>query len=231
MSLFLHVPQVLTGETLAAIAPVLTQGTFMDGRLTAGSPRIAERKHNQELDPRSPGYTAAMTQVRDAILRHPLVQSYGFPRHLFSLICSRYGVGMSYGAHVDAPIMEVIEGDQTQPRRTDLSLTLFLAPPEGYAGGELVIATPTGDMVIKLAAGDMVLYPASTLHRVNPVTQGVRWAIVGWIQSQIRDPSQRELLYDLGTAYRGVQAALPDSTESQLLLKTYANLLRRWSQL
>lgn len=235
MTSFLAVPQVLTPDELAHVQHTLqatrAAGQWLDGKQTAGSPSVAQIKRNWELSPESADRDRLEALVRSAILRHPLVQSYGFPRHLFSLIFSHYEPGMAYGSHVDAPTMEVIEpGGAVTVRRTDLSFTLFLVPPESYEGGELIVETLTGAVGVKLAAGDLVLYPASTLHRVETVTRGDRLAAVGWIQSQLRDPAQRELLYDLGRAYRGVKGHLSESLETQLLLKSYANLLRAWTE-
>jgi len=86
--------------------------------------------------------------------------------------------------------------------RTDVSFTLFLADPESYDGGELVIETAAGEDDLKLPAGSMVAYPSTALHRVAPVTRGERLVAVGWAQSYVRDAARREILFDLETAKR-----------------------------
>jgi PKHD-type hydroxylase len=112
--------------------------------------------------------------------------------------------------------------------RADLSLTLFLSEPNSYEGGELVIESTQGEQSFKLAAGSLVLYPSTTLHRVEPITAGMRLVAVTWIQSLVRDPSDREILFDLDTARQILFAQYGKSKEFDLLSKSYANLLRKW---
>ena len=115
--------------------------------------------------------------------------------------------------------------------RTDLSFTLFLSDPETYDGGALVIEDALEARSIKLQAGDMILYPSTTLHRVEPVTRGERLAVVGWVQSQIRNGEQREILFDLDQAVEAAHAAEGKSPQFDRLAKTRANLLRMWAEL
>jgi PKHD-type hydroxylase len=130
---------------------------------------------------------------------------------------------MEYGSHVDDAVM-----GSTDPIRSDVSFTLFLNPPDAYDGGELVIESTAGEQAFKLPAGGLVLYPSSTLHRVVPVT---RLAAVSWVQSQIRDPGCREILFDLDTARRTLFEREGKSREFDLLSKSLANLLRLWAEL
>ena len=115
--------------------------------------------------------------------------------------------------------------------RTDLSLTLFLNEPDSYAGGELVVESTQGEQSFKLAAGALVLYPSSTLHRVNPVTSGVRVVAVTWIQSTIRDPQQREILFDLDTARRSLFQQHGKTADFDRVTKSHANLMRMWVEM
>ena len=117
-----------------------------------------------------------------------------------------------------------------EPIRSDLSFTLFLSPPDAYDGGELVIEGSAGEQAFKLPAGGLVLYPSSTLHRVAPVTRGERLAAVSWVQSQVRDPACREILFDLDTARRTLFQREGKSREFDLLSKSLANLLRLWAE-
>ena len=142
------------------------------------------------------------------------------PKALTPLLFSRYEKGMHYGSHVDDALMHGV--------RTDVSFTLFLSEPDSYQGGELVIETPAGDDAVKLSAGSLVAYPATTLHHVAPVTRGVRLAAVGWARSFIREPAQRELLFDLDTARRRMFAREGKTDDGDLLSKSLANLLRMW---
>jgi PKHD-type hydroxylase len=70
--------------------------------------------------------------------------------------------------------------------RSDVSFTLFLADPDSYDGGELVIEQSADEQAFKLEAGSMILYPTTTLHRVEPVTRGTRVVAFGWVRSFVR---------------------------------------------
>lgn len=129
---------------------------------------------------------------------------------------------MSYGTHTDNAMM----GNQ----RADVSFTVFLNQPTDYDGGELVIEGPDDEQDYKLSAGTALVYPSSTLHRVNPVTAGQRLVTVGWVQSLIRDPAQRELLFDIDTVRRSLFAQYGKTIEFDLLSKSVSNLLRRWAE-
>jgi PKHD-type hydroxylase len=143
------------------------------------------------------------------------------PRHMTPLLFSRYHDGMEYGTHVDDPIMYNL--------RSDVSFTLFLSDPQTYAGGELVMETSGGEQAYKLNRGDMIAYPSTTLHRVNPVTSGERMAAVGWSQSYVRDQNQREILWELDVARRGIFEKEKKSREFDVISKAHANLLRMWA--
>ena len=86
-------------------------------------------------------------------------------------------------------------------------------------------------MPFKLPAGHAILYPSSTLHHVEPVTRGARLAAVSWVQSYIRDPARREMLYDLETARRSLFEREGKTREFDLVSKTFANLFRMWAEL
>jgi PKHD-type hydroxylase len=131
---------------------------------------------------------------------------------------------MSYGAHVDDALMGA------SPRiRSDLAITVFLSAQDSYEGGELMVGTSIGHIAVKLPRGDGVVYPASTIHSVNPVTRGERLAAVTWVQSHVRDPMQRELLADLDLLKKSLNEIKPDDEKTELAFKLYSNLLRMWA--
>jgi len=113
--------------------------------------------------------------------------------------------------------------------RTDLSATLFLSRPGEYDGGELVVDDTYGAHSVKLPAGDMILYPATSLHRVQPVTRGARLASIFWVQSMVRDDGERSLPFDLDMAISQVSEPDPDDSGVVALMSCYHNLLRRWA--
>jgi PKHD-type hydroxylase len=141
---------------------------------------------------------------------------------------NRYEGGESFGSHVDNAV-RLLPGSRDK-LRTDLSATLFLCDPEDYDGGELLIEDTFGVHSVKLAAGHLVLYPSTSLHRVEPVTRGVRLASFFWVQSMVRDDAQRTLLFDLDTAIQSLKQTDADDAALLQLTGCYHNLLRGWAQ-
>lgn len=222
-----RIPNVLNEEELTQINEVLAAAEFVDGKLTAGWHAKAV-KHNQQLKKASSEAQALKQQalkqkVRSALLRNPLFQAAVRPREIHTLLFSRYDEGMSYGRHTDNAMM----GGQSF-QRSDVSFTLFLNDPGDYGGGELAIEGADDERIYKLEAGMAIAYPSSTLHRVDPVTRGTRLVAVGWVQSLVRSPAQREILFDLETARRSLFAKQGKTDEFDLISKSLSNLLRSW---
>lgn len=215
---------VIEGLLSAVEASVMREAAgglaFGDGRATAGKFARTVKANDQAMA--SPELDAVLTKVESALAANALFRSAARPRAMTRLILSRYRVGQTYGLHVDDALMLGL--------RTDLSFTLFLANPETYDGGALIIEDRFESRAIKLAAGDLILYPATTLHRVQEVTRGERLAVVGWVQSLIRDGGQREILFDLDQAVESEFVAHGKSEQFDLLAKTRSNLLRLWAE-
>ncbi|MCU0767668.1 MAG: Fe2+-dependent dioxygenase [Gammaproteobacteria bacterium] len=224
--MLLTIAGLLNQAQLAKIHESLAGAAFADGRLTAG--RAAARvKHNEELQPDAAVHQRINRIVMSALGHHAAFKSAALPHRMADFIVARYHPGMTYGDHVDDPIMGA-----AGPRfRTDVSMTLFLNPPETYDGGELVIRTPFGDRDVKLSAGDAVVYPSASVHRVAPVTRGERLVLLTWIQSYVRDAARRELLFELDRAREALLAADPDADTTKYVDRSYANLLRMWADL
>jgi PKHD-type hydroxylase len=211
---------VLTLTDLQTVREMLEEIRFVDGRTTAG---FAARhvKNNKQADATDTAGTAIRSLVAKRLNEHDLFRAAARPKALSPLLISRYEPGMDYGAHVDDALMNGM--------RTDVAFTLFLNEPAQYDGGELVIETATGEDDFKLEAGSMIVYEATTLHRVAPVTRGVRDAVVGWAQSHIRSAAERELLFDLESVRRTIYARDGKSAEFDLLSKSFSNLIRMWA--
>jgi PKHD-type hydroxylase len=218
--MMLRIAALFEAEHLAALQERLADpGLFADGRATAGW-HAREVKHN--LQARRGGVVDdALATIKRTLLKHEVFAIAARPKTIPRLTISRYEPGMTFGSHVDDALMDGV--------RTDLSFTLFLSDPESYQGGALVIDDAYGEREVKLPAGELFLYPSTTLHRVTPVTGGVRLAAVGWVRSFVRDPGQRELLFDLETALRAVFASDGKSPLFDTLVKTRTNLLRMWA--
>jgi PKHD-type hydroxylase len=224
--MILCISEILTGEQLVRIRALFDSGRFEDGRNTAGwHARLV--KNNEQMNMADKTADALRAEVESALTGHPVFQMAVRPAKMTPILFSRYRDGMTYGNHVDDPVM----GRGPGRLRTDISFTLFLDDPDSYEGGELVTDTTAGEQSYKLPAGAAVVYPSSTLHRVEPVTRGQRRVAIGWIQSTIRDPAQREVLFDLDTARRQLFEREGKTPEFDLLTKSLANLQRFWAEI
>ena len=224
--MIVQIPNVLDAGQLAAVRRRLDGAPWVDGRVTAGH-QGAQVKHNRQL----PEGTPAARELGDMLLasleRNPLFISAALPDRIYPPMFNRYEGGETFGSHVDNAV-RLLPGSRDK-LRTDLSATLFLCDPEDYDGGELLIEDTFGVHSVKLAAGHLVLYPSTSLHRVEPVTRGVRLASFFWVQSMVRDDGQRTILFDLDTAIRDLRASVGEGKATVQLTAVYHNLLRRWA--
>jgi PKHD-type hydroxylase len=227
--MLLTIPTILTPDELTRARAILDAAAWIDGKVTAGYQSTLV-KRNQQLPEDSPDTQALQQLVLQALGRNAMFAGAVLPLRVFPPLFNRYGNAMGFGDHIDNAIRHPPAG-RGGPLRTDVSATLFLCNPDEYDGGELVIDDAYGNHRVKLAAGEMVVYPASSVHRVEPVTRGVRIASFFWIQSLIRDDSQRTLLYDFDCALGGLRRrGLAGEAEMVALTGTYHNLLRRWAE-
>lgn len=225
--MMLHVPQVLTPSQVQQMRAALEAADWVDGRATVGV-QGAQVKHNRQLPELSPLGAQLGQVIVQALIKHPLFFSAALPHRFVPPLFNRYGVGETYGLHVDGSV-RTLPGTQLQ-LRTDLSCTLFLCEPEDYDGGELEVVDTYGSHEAKLPAGDLLLYPASSLHRVHPVTRGERVCSFFWVQSLVRSEAQRALLFDMDQSIQKLRARLGDVEETLSLTGNYHNLLRMWSE-
>ena len=225
--MIVQVPRVLNVEQIAHCREVMDKGRWIDGRVTAGF-QSAVVKDNRQLPENSTEARELGDMIITALERSPLFITATLPLRVFPPLFNRYEGGESFGAHLDNSIRQ-IPGTPLRVR-TDISATLFLSQPDEYDGGELVIDDVYGAHMVKLPAGDMVVYPASSLHHVNPVTRGIRLASFFWVQSMVRDDGNRALLFDLDMAINKVHQALPHDGAVVELTNCYHNLLRRFAE-
>ena len=224
--MLLHIENVLSPETAAQFRAALLQADWLDGRVTAGhqSTRV---KQNQQLPEDSPAARELGELIVRALQQNPLFVAAALPLRVFPPLFNRYEGGGSFGNHVD----NAIRFAGPVRFRTDLSATLFLSDPADYDGGELIVEDAYGEHAVKLAAGDLVLYPASSLHRVAPVTRGSRWAAFFWVQSMLRSDEQRTVLFNLDRAIQALSAKVGQGDREVVSLTgTYNNLLRMWAE-
>ena len=218
------VPDVLSAEQVHRVRAIIDAADWVDGNVTSG-PQAALIKRNQQLPDDGAAAREAGGIILDALGRTALFIAAALPAKVLPPMFNRYAGGQDFGLHVDNAIR--IKGDFRM--RADLSATLFLENPDAYDGGELVIEGAFGRQAVKLPAGHMVLYPASSLHRVEPITRGVRTASFFWIESMVRDDAARRSLLELDSAIQtlGQKVGQGDPAIVQLT-GVYHNLLRRW---
>ena len=226
--MLITIEKALDAERVRALRRLLEQAgeSWVDGRVSAGY-QGAPVKHNQQIDEASEVAAQGQGLILQALERHPRFISAVLPNEVYPPMFNRYGEGMNFGAHVDGSVR--IHPYTGRKLRTDVSATLFLSEPAEYDGGELEVMDQYGTHSVKLAAGDMVVYPATSLHRVTPVTRGLRLASFFWVQSLVRDDAQRAMMFELDTAIQRLNQTGADEEARRSLIGVYHNLMRQWT--
>ena len=219
------IPDLISSEQIEEILGHLSKLEFTDGSKTAG---LGSRpvKNNLQVTWEDEAAEPARKLILDALDTNAMFQFLALPKTVLPPTFNKYENGMYYGDHIDHAILGKPLGLQV---RSDISLTVFLSSPGAYDGGELVLTRDDREIPIKLDAGQAVVYSATTLHRVEPVTRGARIAAVTSAQSLVADESQRDMLGDITQVLRWTQDTAPEGTETKLLQKVYANLIRMWA--
>lgn len=225
--MLLAIPDVLTPAQAMEAREILDRAEWVDGRITAGH-QSARAKDNLQIPENHPAARKVGELIVAALGQNALFVSAALPGRVFPPLFNRYEGGQSFGTHIDNAIRQI--AGTPHRIRTDLSATLFLADPDEYDGGELIVEDTYGTHSVKLPAGHMVLYPASSLHRVQPVTRGARIAAFFWIQSMIRDDGQRTILFDLDAAIQRLNRDTGDSALAVQFTGIYHNLVRQWAE-
>lgn len=224
--MLLHIPEVLTKSEVAQLRQALDAGVWISGASTAGL-QAAEVKNNLQFSTESASYLTLSQMIASALERHPLFVSAALPQHILSPMFNRYAGGNTYGNHIDSAIHR--NSATGERMRTDISVTVFLSEPEDYEGGELIIEDTYGSHEVKLPAGDAIIYPATSLHRVEPVTSGARIASFLWVSSLVKDAWQRSMLFELDMNLMKLRGQIGNTEEVVALTGHYHNLLRQWS--
>jgi PKHD-type hydroxylase len=224
--MLLHIPDVLTAEQVAQCRQLLDAAEWIDGGATAGY-QSTQVKNNMQLAEQSLPARQLGEIILAALDKNLLFTSAALPAKIFPPLFNRYQGGQAFGNHVDSAIRHV--RGTLHRVRTDISATLFFAGPDEYDGGDLIVEDAYGTHSVKLPAGHLILYPATSVHRVTPVTRGVRVASFFWIQSLVREDAQRSLLFDMDMAIVRLRQRVGDSAEVVALTGCYHNLLRMWA--
>lgn len=225
--MLLQIPGVFSRDEIRRIRQALDQANWQDGKLTAGY-QSARAKHNLQLAEDDPLAREIAEAMLERLWQNPLFMSAALPHKVFPPLFNCYTGGGAFGFHIDNAVRQV--RGSAERVRTDLSSTLFFSDPDEYDGGELVIQDTYGTQRIKLPAGDLVLYPGTSIHKVEPVTRGARYASFFWTQSLVREDSQRALLFEMDQAIQSLSRDVPDHPALIRLTGNYHNLLRRWGE-
>lgn len=220
--MFLEIKGFLKAEEVARLQELAGRVRFVDGRIS--NPHN-QAKNNLQASETDPLYAESSRIVGDAFMRSEAFHNFAFARHIAPPLLARYEVGMTYGAHADTSHMRF--GNEI--RRSDLSATVWLNPPESYDGGELVVHLGTRPVVIKGEPGSVVVYPSTQLHEVTPVRRGQRLVSITFIESMIPDEFLRTQLYELNevAAIEGLKM----SWDGRVRLEAVRNNLRRlWAR-
>ena len=225
--MLLAVRNVLNAEALREARAILARAPWGDGRMTAGQ-QSAVAKNNSQLPEHCAETGALQKLVLAGLQTSAMFFSAALPKQVSPPLFNRYGgAANSFGNHVDGAVRYLADGSGRV--RTDVSCTLFLADPGDYDGGELVVEDTFGEKRVKLDAGDLILYPGTSVHRVEPVTRGVRLASYFWVQSMVRSDEQRRLLFDMDQHLMRLRSGIGEDDPSVIgLTATYHNLLRQW---
>jgi PKHD-type hydroxylase len=219
----LEIPNVVDRETVDRLLTMIAGGSFVSGSRTAAG-AAARVKNNEQLDVHSETAQQAGTLLIATLRANPVFEAATLPARIVAPRFSRCGPGMGYGDHLDAPLMSDLP-----PIRTDIAVTVFLADAANYDGGELTIHTDYGPHRFTGGAGHCVVYPADMLHRVEVVTRGERIVSFFWIQSLVRDPERRRILFDLADAVECLDGAAHPRIDVERLRRCHANLIRMWA--
>jgi PKHD-type hydroxylase len=218
----IHIPQLLTATELITIDALIASANFIDGKLTA-TLAAKDVKNNLQIEAGNVSLAEIQKVISGALAQSPLFNIAALPKTVYPFLVSKYSAGKYYGWHVDSPVMG------KPPIRTDMAMTIFLSDPASYEGGELAIQSGTGITNFKPAKGDAVLYPCQYLHCVNEIKSGERVAAVTWIQSNVKDPGQRQILFELNQVHSALFQQVPNAPATNLLLQTHSNLFRMWA--
>lgn len=218
---FLHLSNLLNAAELEQIGKLSEQAVYKDGKITA-SGAAREVKDNLQLNESDEVYMSIQQILLTALNRNTIFRNALLPQNVYPFLISKYNMGMGYGWHVDSPVM----GNMM---RTDVAMTIFLNGPGEYEGGELELQTALGTVKFKLDKGDAICYPCQHLHRVCEITSGQRNVAVTWIQSLVRSPEQRKILFELQQVTETLHQKNISPEETGVLQQHYSNLLRMWA--
>jgi PKHD-type hydroxylase len=220
--MLLEIKALLTPPEVSRLMALSKELRFVDGR--ASNP-ANETKQNLQADHADPKYAESVQIVNTAFGRSREFADFAMPRRVAPPLLCRYEPGMKYGAHADSAMIQVGSGRL----RSDLSCTVWIAPPNSYDGGQLSIVVGNRTLTFKGDPGDAIIYPSTTLHEVTPVRSGQRVVSITFIESLIADEHQRTQVYELNeiAALEGLTMKWENRVRLDVVRQ---NLMRMWAK-
>ena len=226
--MWLTIPGVLTKDEVHQVRDLLAKIEYEPQRKhRKEGDREGYFKDNLQIPVGHPDLKPAASLIGQKLTGHPEFNIFAWPKSV-NMLFNRYEEGMKYEPHIDSALME--QGPGRPYFRTDLSFTVSLTEPDEYEGGDFVADFYGEKRRVRLPAGDAIIYMPDTLHGVEPIGSGARWMLVGWIQSYLSDPKEREILYNYCVIFKDVMDQLDDTDLKRRMEKVRDQLLRRWSQ-
>lgn len=224
--MLITIPAALTSEEVKTCRNLLENAQWEDGKKTAGY--LAKGvKSNLQLASDNPTAKKLSEFLLGILHSNPTFIAAALPNRILPPRFNKYEGGGAYGFHIDNAIFpHPATGQQI---RTDVSSTVFFSDPDEYEGGELIIEDTYGQQSVKLNAGDIVVYPGNSLHKVNPVTHGTRFASFLWTQSMVREAHKRSILWELDQSIQSLAQLDLDAEHLARLSGVYHNLIREWA--
>lgn len=170
------VPDAFSSEDCDRLVSIAQQNSLSDAGLvkgqTAHSIRRAELCWLAEVE----GADWVMTELV-RIVAAANRESFGFDLTEFgeSPQVARYGAERE--GHFDWH-SDIGSGHWAAQRK--LTIVVQLSDPADYSGGALELRPDSNVFVAPLQKGMAVVFPSFCLHRVTPVTAGVRWSLTLW---------------------------------------------------
>lgn len=215
---------VLCKQELSLINATLDRGQFYAGTETAGW-AAQSVKNNQQWYAEPALEDELSNTLTSKLVTHPQFSTTTYAKKIAPFLFSESRDSGGYGDHIDDALMGA-----ESILRSDLSCSVFLSDPNDYCGGELVFSIGAEKLSYKLKAGQAIIYPSTTLHRVEPVTAGIRRVGVIWLESYVRSAEKREILNDLDLARRNIMRTQGKNTAFDQISKSHSNLLRLWAE-
>ena len=212
---------LLRPDQVNQLKDIAAAAQFVDGKISNPHSKVKNNLQLHDLE----AYNKSSELLQDALMSNPEFVDFAFPDKIAPPLITRYTQGMHYGLHADSAIIPLPDG----PIRSDISCTIFLSGPNESKGGALHVTQGEAGMRFKGTPGTAIVYPSHTLHEVEEISEGKRMVAITFIQSKVRDPMKRNLLYELNEVAALEGLSMKDENYTRMQAIQY-NLMRMWME-